>query len=138
MPGFFPPEYRTFAFRPGDVLADREQGKYGLMRILTVDRVDIAKGEAINIAGRSFTSTEDDYLLIIGCALGSPQFSSIDEARQALSQDRWLPEIEHAPMRTTCVTEAQVFLANIPVREDELRGYHEWQRQYAAGEAGVF
>ena len=138
LPGFFPAEYQSFDHHPGDVFADLEQGKYGLMRILTVDRVDIAEGEPITIAGQSFTASVDDYLLIIGCALGAPEYQSIEDARQALSQGRWMPGIDHAPMRATCVTRAQVFVLNVPVREDELRGYHEWRRQFAAGEAGVF
>lgn len=138
LPGFFPAEYQSFDHHPGDVFADLEQGKYGLMRVLTVDRVDIAKGEQINIAGQSFTASDDDYLLIVGCALGAPEYQSIEDAKQAPSQGRWLPGTEHAPMRATCVTRAQVFVLNVPVREDELCGYHEWRRQFAAGEAGVF
>ena len=138
MPGFFPPQYQTFDFRTGDVFADLENGRYGLMRILTIDRFDMARGDAITIAGQSFTATDDDYLLVIGCALGEPQYQSVSAAKEALAQGHWVPGIAHAPMRATCITPAQQFLVNIPVRDDELAGYRLWRKDFEAGTAGIF
>ena len=138
MAGFFPPEYQTFAHHPGDVFAELRSEKYAVMRILTVDRFDIPQGGTIRIANQLMTATANDRLLVVGCALGGPEFKSVEEARTALRDGRWMPKIGHVPRRTAGMMESKIFVDNVPVQEDELRGYREWRQAFERGEVGIF
>jgi hypothetical protein len=66
---FFPPEYKTFPFKEGDLLiSKRNDGMFSVNKILKVDRFDFKKGSAINIQGQKFVAPEDDFLLIVSAA----------------------------------------------------------------------
>ena len=81
---FFPPEYKQFAFKEGDLLVSRDNGgKFAVNKILKVDRFDFRKGSSISIRGQIFTATEDDYLLIVSAAYGDAEFHSMEQAAAA-------------------------------------------------------
>src|SRR5437868_1493546 len=81
---FFPPEYKQFPFKEGDLLASRHSdGKLAVNKILKVDKASVKKGEFIIIQGKKFTAPVDDYLLIVSASYGESEFSSVEEARTA-------------------------------------------------------
>ncbi|RQP25508.1 hypothetical protein DZC73_11430 [Albitalea terrae] len=136
---FFPSEYKQFAFKEGDLLVSkRSDGKFSVNKILKVDRFDFKKGSAINIQGRSFVATEDDYLLIVSAAYGDAEFNSFEEARAAAKTGKWTVKLSHAPNRTPGAAEGQVLVGHAPVTEPELVGYKRWRAAFEKGEAGVF
>ena len=68
---FFPPEYKKFPFKEGDMLVSkRSDGKFAVNKILKVDRFDFKKGASISIQSKKFTATDDDYLLVVSAAYG--------------------------------------------------------------------
>lgn len=137
--GFFPPEYKQFPFKEGDLLVSkRSDGKFAVNKILKVDRFDFKKGASITIQSRKFTTTEDDYLLVISAAYGESEFKSFVEASAAASAGRWTVKIGHAPNRTVGAAEGQTFVDHEPVRDAELLGYRQWRQAFDKGEAGVF
>jgi len=136
---FFPPEYKQFAFKEGDVLAsNRSDGKFAVNKILKVDRFDFKKGTAISIQGKPFVATEDDYLLVVSCALGEAEFKSLDEARQAAKAGRWTIKLGHVPNRSPGAAAGQILVGSAPVSEAELTGYRQWKAAFERGEAGIF
>jgi len=136
---FFPPEYKTFPFKEGDLLVSkRSDGMFSVNKILKVDRFDFKKGSAINIQGQLFVATEDDHLLIVSAAYGEDEFSSFDEARASASAGKWKVKFGHIPNRTPGAAEGQILVGNSPVSEEELVGYREWRQAFESGEAGVF
>ena len=136
---FFPPEYKQFAFKEGDLLASsRSDGTFAVNKVLKVDRVDVKNGKAINIQGKPFIATEDDHLLVVSCAYGEAQFKSLDEARQAAKAGRWKVQLGHVPNRTPGASTGQVLVGNAPVTEAELQGYRLWKAAFDKGDAGIF
>ncbi|MBL0219236.1 MAG: hypothetical protein IPQ07_35870, partial [Myxococcales bacterium] len=71
---FFPPEYKQFPFKAGDLLANRRSdGKFAVTKILKVDRWALKKGQSILIQGKTFVASEDDYLLIVSASYGASE-----------------------------------------------------------------
>lgn len=136
---FFPPEYKQFPFKEGDLLVSRRSdGKYSVNKILRVDRFDFKRGSSINIQGKPFVATEDDHLLIVSAAYGEDEFSSLEDASAAAKAGKWTVKVGHAPNRTPGAAEGQVHVGHAPVAEDELVGYKRWRQAFERGEAGVF
>lgn len=136
---FFPPEYKTFPFKEGDLLVSRRQdGTFAVNRILKVDRFDFRKGAAINIQGQRFVATDDDYLLIVSSAYGESEFKSFDAASAAAKAGKWKVKLGHAPNRTPGAADGQTVVGHRPVQDSELDGYRQWRQAFERGEAGVF
>lgn len=136
---FFPPEYKQFPFKEGDLLVSRRNdGKFAVNKILKVDRFDFRKGSSISIQGQVFTATEDDYLLIVSAAYGDAEFRSVEEARAAANSGTWKAKIAHVPNRTPGAAEGQVLVGNTPVSDAELSGYKLWRAEFEKGNAGIF
>lgn len=136
---FFPREYKQFPFREGDVLVSkRSDGKFAVNKILKVDRFDLKKGTSIDIQSKKFTTTEDDYLLVVSAAFGESEFHSFEEARAAANAGTWTVKIGHAPNRTVGAAQGQTRVGHQQVRDAELDGYRQWRQAFDKGEAGVF
>ena len=136
---FFPPDYKTFPFNEGDLLASRGgDGKFSVSKVLKIDRIALKKGESINIQGKSFAATEDDYLLIVSCSYGAAEFNTLEEARAAATKGKWTVKLGHAPNRSPGAAEGQTRIGHTSVTESELAGYREWRRAFDKGNAGVF
>lgn len=136
---FFPPEYKTFPFKEGDLLVSKQSdGKFSVNKVLKVDRFDFKRGTAINIQGQRFVATEDDHLLIVSAAYGEAEFQSFEEARAAARAGKWQVKLGHVPNRTPGAAEGQTLVGNSLVQERELAGYRKWKRAFEQGEAGVF
>ena len=136
---FFPAAYKQFSFKEGDLLASqRADGRFSVNKILRVDRVEIRKGNSINIQGQNFVATEDDYLLIVSAAYGEDEFASLEDARAAASNGKWKIKISHVPNRAPGAAEGQIHVGHSPVRDEELVGYRKWRQAFDAGKAGVF
>lgn len=136
---FFPPEYKTFPFKEGDLLVSkRGDGKFAVNKILKVDRFDFKKGSAINIQGQRFVATEDDHLLIVGAAYGGDEFKSFEEAAAAAKAGKWRIKVGHVPNRTPGAAAGQTLVGSSPVTESELEGYRQWRQAFERGEAGIF
>ena len=136
---FFPPEYKQFPFEEGDLLVSKNaDGKFSVNKILKVDRFDFKKGSSINILGRPFVATEDDYLLVISAAFGDDEFKSFEEARAAAQAGTWTIRVRHAPNRPPGAAKGQTWVGHAPVTEAELIGYKVWRQAFETGEAGVF
>jgi len=136
---FFPPEYKYFPFKEGDLLVSkRSDGKFAVNKILKVDRFDLRRNSAINIQDRRFVATEDDYLLIVSAAYGVSEFASFEKARAAALAGKWTVEVAHAPNRTPGAQAGQTFVGHAAVSAVELEGYRVWRSAFAKGDAGVF
>lgn len=136
---FFPPDYKTFPFKQGDLLlSQNEDGKFSVSKVLKIDVVEVARGVAIYMGGKDIVATEDDYLLIIGCAYGEHEFDTAEEAQAAARDGSWTVRIGHAPNRSPGAAAGQAWIGHEPVHERELEGYHIWKDAFDAGQAGVF
>ena len=136
---FFPPEYKRFPFKEGDLLVSkRSDGLYAVNKILKVDRFEFRKGSVISIQSKRFTATEDDYLLIVSAAYGESEFKSMEEAKSAAVAGAWKVSVGHAPNRPPGAAEGQTAVGHAPVEEAELVGYRKWKAAFLKGEAGVF
>ena len=136
---FFPPEYKAFPFKEGDLLVSKRQdGTFSVNKILKVDRFDFKKGATINIQGQKFVATEDDFLLIVSAAYGESEFKSFEAASAAAKAGKWHVKLGHAPNRTPGAAEGQTLVGHSPVRDAELDGYKQWRQAFERGEAGVF
>ena len=136
---FFPPEYKRFPFKEGDLLVSkRSDGLYAVNKILKVDRFEFKKGSTINIQSKLFTATEDDHLLIVSAAYGESEFKSLEEAKAAALAGRWKVAVGHAPNRPPGAAAGQTAVGHAPVKEAELNGYREWKAKFLKGDAGVF
>src|SRR5689334_7963225 len=136
---FFPPEYKQFPFKEGDLLVSRrDNGKFAVNKILKVDRFDFREGSSLAIQGQVFTATEDDYLLVVSAAYGDYEFPSMEEARAAAKAGTWKVKIGHVPNRTPGAAAGQVLVGNAPVTDTELAGYKLWRAEFEKGKAGIF
>ena len=136
---FFPPEYKEFPFKEGDLLVSkRSDGKFAVNKILRVDRFELKKGSPINIQGKVYVATEDDHLLVVSAAYGDAEFGSFEEARAAAKSSKWTVKVGHAPNRPPGAAEGQTHVGHAPVLEVELTGYRHWRLAFEKGEAGVF
>jgi hypothetical protein len=136
---FFPPEYKQFPFKAGDLLVKQSSdGRFSITKILKVDRFDFMKGSAINIQGKWFVVTEDDYLLVVSVAYGEGQFGSFEEARAAALSGTWKVTMGHMPFRTPGASEAGLLVGNVSVSATELSGYEIWRTAFERGDAGIF
>ncbi|WP_235334073.1 hypothetical protein [Aquabacterium sp. NJ1] len=136
---FFPPDYKQFPFKEGDLLASkRSDGKYAVNKILKIDKVVLKAGESINIQGKKFVVPEEDYLLIVSAAYGESEFDTLEQARHAAASGHWKVQIGHAPNRAPGAAAGQTYIGSAPVAEWELAGYRQWKSAFTKGEAGVF
>jgi len=136
---YFPPEYKQFPFKEGDLLTSRHSyGKFAINKILKVDRIILKKGESINIQSKSFTAPVDDYLLIVSASYGESEFDSLEQARSAALSGKWHVRMGHVPNRPPGAAAGQTHIGSAPVTEAELDGYRIWKQAFEKGEAGVF
>lgn len=136
---FFPPEYKAFPFKEGDLLASKHSnGKFSVNKVLKVDRFDYKKGAAISIQDQRFVATEDDYLLIVSVAYGEDEFNSLEEASAAATAGKWTVKIGHVPNRTPGAASGKTLVGHSPVTDAELVGYRQWRQAFERGEVGVF
>jgi hypothetical protein len=136
---FFPPEYKQFPFVEGDLLVSTKKGgKFGVNKILKVDRFDFKKGSSISIQGQLFVATDDDYLLVVSAAYGNDEFQSMDDAIAAAKAGTWTVKIGHIPNRTPGAAAGQIHVGNTPVLDAELSGYRHWKEEFEQGHAGIF
>lgn len=136
---FFPPDYKTFAFTAGDLLVSkRSDGKFAVNKILKVDRIDLKRGASINIQGKSFVASEDDYLLVVSTAYGGDDFASFEAARAAALGGSWVVKVAHVPNRAPGAQAGQTRVGHAPVTAAELQGYDQWRATFDKGQAGVF
>jgi hypothetical protein len=135
---FFPDEYKSFGFKEGDVLAYPGNGKFGVQRILKVDRVLVKRGEAISIRGRKFVAPEDDFLLVVSTSFGAPDYDTLEQARAAVANKSWKPSTGQMAMSPPGFAKGLVLLRNDPVGEAELRAYRQWKQAFDHGQAGIF
>ena len=136
---FFPPEYKTFPFKEGDLLSSqRRDGKFAVSKVLKIDRILVKNGASINIQGKTFVAPEDDFLLVVSCAYGESEFSSLEAAKAAAKAGTWHVAIAHAPNRAPGALHGQVLVGHSPVHDGELTGYKQWKAAFDRGEAGVF
>ena len=136
---FFPPEYKTFPFKEGDLLSSqRQDGRFAVSKVLKVDRIIVKKGASINIQGKTFVAPEEDFLLVVSCAYGESEFTSLEAARAAAKAGTWHIAMEHVPNRAPGAQHGQVLVGYMPVQESELSGYRQWRVAFDRGEAGVF
>ncbi|RYX96186.1 MAG: hypothetical protein EOO28_08885 [Comamonadaceae bacterium] len=136
---FFPPEFKYFPFNPGDLLsAQGEDLKFSLSKVLTVERIRVDKGQSINIRGQIFEATEDDYLLVIGCAYGVDRFHSLEAAKEAAESGSWTVKFGHIPNRAPGAMAGQVRIGSEDVKDLELEGYWVWKAAFENGEVGIF
>ena len=136
---FFPPEYKQFPFKEGDLLASkRGDGKYSVNKILKVDRFEVKAGTSIDIQGKRFVATEDDYLLVVSASYGESEFNSLEAARAAAQSGRWTVKLGHSPNRTPGAAAGQTLVGHATVSEAELVAYKQWRAAFERGEAGVF
>ena len=136
---FFPPEYKVFPFAEGDLLASqRTDGTFSVSKILKIDRIEIRKGGAIQIQGKRFVATEDDFLLIVSSAYGKNEFRTLEEAKAAAVTGKWHIAYGHVPNRTPGAAQGQILIGHAPVQESELVGYRQWKAAFDSGDAGVF
>jgi len=136
---YFPPEYKDFPFKEGDLLASRRSdGKFAVNKILKIDRVVVKKGESINIQGKSFVAPVEDYLLIVSASYGESEFDSLEQARSAALSGKWHVRLGHIPNRPPGAAEGQTHIGSAPVLDAELTGYRTWKWAFEKGEAGVF
>jgi hypothetical protein len=138
VPGF-PPEYKTFPFKEGDLLSSQGgSGKFDINKVLKIDRVTVKKGGAISIQGQQFVLTEEDSLLVISCAYGNDQFSSLQEATAAARTGTWQVAIAHVPNRAPGAAAGQTLIGHQDVTSSELAGYQLWKTAFDQGTAGIF
>jgi hypothetical protein len=141
---FFPPEYKQFPYKQGDLLVSAGESAYGnagkfhVSKILKVDRIDLKRGDVIDILGQKFVATEDDFLLIVSVACGAFEFDSFESARAAASSGSWHIELGHAPMRAPGAAKGHTLVGHAPVQEVELDGYRIWRAAFDRGEASFF
>lgn len=136
---WFPEDFKNFPFKEGDVLASQgENGKYGLNKVLRIDKVVLQTGESISIQGQIFTAPEEDFLLIVSMSYGEDEFSTLEEAKVAAKNGVWITKMGHAPNRAPGAAVGQILVGNQPVKSEELVGYNQWKELFDAGKAGVF
>lgn len=136
---FFPPEYKTFPFKEGDLLSSQSQdGRFAVSKVLKIDRVTVKKGASINIQGKTFIAPEEDFLLVVSCAYGVSEFTSLEAARAAAKAGTWHIAMGHVPNRAPGAKHGQVLIGHTPVKDSELTGYRQWKVAFDRGEAGVF
>lgn len=136
---FFPPEFKSFPYKEGDLLSSQgKTGEFSVSKVLKIDHIQIKRGNSINIQGQIFTAPSDDFLLIVSCAYGEHEFDSISEARAAAAAGTWSIKIAHTPNRAPGAAQGQTLVGYAPVQDSELSGYHIWKRAFDKGEAGVF
>lgn len=136
---FFPPEYKTFPYQEGDLLAGLgRNGKYSISKVLKIDKVVLKAGDPISIQGQVFHATEDDFLLVISCSIGEAEFSSLEEAKTAARNGAWTVSVAQAPNRAPGAAEGQTLIGHQPVAETELAGYKQWKAAFDRHKAGIF
>jgi hypothetical protein len=136
---WFPDDFKNFPFKEGDVLASKgENGKYGLNKVLRIDKVVLQTGESINIQGQLFTAPEEDFLLIISMSYGENEFSTLEEAKTAAKNGVWKTNMGHVPNRAPGAAVGQILVGNQSVKSGELVGYNQWKKLFDEGKAGVF
>jgi hypothetical protein len=136
---FFPAEYKSFPFQEGDLVSGQNHdGKFDVVKILKVDRIEIRKGATISIQGKLFVATEDDYLLVVNYAYGKAEFNSLDEAASAANTGRWRVAIGNIPSRAPAAAAGRTLVGHKPVQDKELLGYRAWREYFDAGKAGIF
>lgn len=128
---FFPSEYKELPFKDGDLLVSgRAGGKFAVNKILKVERIDLKQGASINIQGRAFIATEDDYLLVVHTACGDNEFRSLEEAVVAAKAGTWTVKVRHVPNRSPGAAAGQVLVGNESVTEAELLNYQRWREAF--------
>ncbi|HEY4176199.1 MAG TPA: hypothetical protein VGM90_05190 [Kofleriaceae bacterium] len=136
---FFPPDYKEFPFREGDLCASqRADGKFALSKVLKIDKVVLRAGESLSIQNQRFTTPVNDFLLVISCALGAAEFDSLEQARAAAASNKWTLAVGHVPNRPPGAAADKIRVGSAPVTEEELKGYRLWRDAFDKGEAGIF
>ncbi len=134
---FFPEDYKQFRHSEGMLLGGESNGKWSLIKILKVHRVDVYKGQTILIADHEITSPVDDFLFVVACSF-SNEYESIEALEQAVKDNTWTTRIGCVPRRTTGFSDDYSYLGREDASKDELKGFKIWRDAFEKGEAGIF
>lgn len=135
---FIPDADKSFPYVEGDILLITEKGKYGLMKVLRVEQMDVKEGQTLNIAGHILRAPTNDCFCIVHAALGEYKYDSEASAAEASRGPQWM-KLGHVPMRPSGLRQCIVKkLAAQSVTDSELLPYRQWRVQYDAGKAGIW
>jgi len=114
----------NFPYPPGTVLAAHAaKGQYSLLKVLRVDRTKVQAGQHPRVFIH-YRTYEDLY-------------PSLAAARTAASSPHLKVRVAHGVAQQGFLERGVQAVAHVPVRENELAGYHKWRKAYEAGQADV-
>lgn len=136
--GFVPAYEQAFPNDEGDVLAELDGGQLWVTKIVKVFRLDLEPGETYTISGMAVTAPEADYLLGAAVWVAQSSCASLEEARQALRQNRLEETLgvkAHTVMRASGLfAEDKTKVGEEPVLPEERQTYETWQARWDRGE----
>ncbi len=135
---FFPKEYKQARLTEGMLLSSESKGKWRIIKVLGVERIDLKKGQTVQILGKKFTLDRDDYLYAIGVSY-SHDFESKDDMKEAAQDGEWKVKVGFIPRRPS--EEDQIhgnYLGRSKVSEAERKTFLEWKLLFEKGKAGIF
>ena len=134
--GFIPENEKAFLFDPGDVLLSQAREGYTLIKVLQVERVDMAAGDKLKIADQVLEAPSADHFLVVNVTLGE-EVSSETQALEALANGKWT-KTAHAPMRPSVLNKNELKkIGSKQVTDDEKKLVGDWYRAFETGDAGL-
>lgn len=133
---FFPAEYRRFNLSDKTIVAAEAEGKWQLIKIVSVYRIDVAEGQMIRFEDGNKRASSDDFLYAVAYS-ASELFVGFSQLEKAISDKAWAFENICKVCRTTAFPEYGRYIGFGEVTQAESQAFNVWKTSFEKGTAKI-
>lgn len=133
---FFHEEYKKFSDSDKTLVAIEDDDKWKLVRVITVHRIDVAKGDEIHFEHEVLTASSDDYLFVVAYSTSKP-FDSFDQLEKAVEGKSWCFENLCQVCRTTVFPKYSRYIGFSDLTEEERESFSSWKTSFEQKKAKI-
>lgn len=138
--GFVSEIDKQFYHQEGEVLAFELEKKVTLFKIIKIENISLRKGKVYNIAGIEIQAPDEDFFICVAVNIAKTQFDSLEEAIQALKDNRAEWVLQMSPMRPSGIYSTPILRTHqfVKVLDEEVHAFEMWKSEFLNGNAGVW
>ncbi len=133
---YVPEEYKRFCHPDRNLLSVKDGDQWRLLKIIIVDRIDIAAGQTIRISDKNITAKQDDFIFVVAYSVSKP-FRTIEKLELSLKNTDW--EIEHPckVVSTPSFPQEARYKGARDVSKIELQEFNRWKELFERGDIEI-
>ena len=132
----FPEEYKRFWESNTTILAIESENKWRLLKIISVHRVDVIRGDEIQFEHETVTASSEDFLFAVAYST-SELFENYGLLENAVSKKTWSFANVCQVCRTTVFPAYSRYIGFGEITEEERDAFEYWKSLFEQGKAKI-